>query len=85
MLSDFEDEIDTVKELAVGTRVASYEIIGKLGAGGMGVVYKAWEESLQRFVAIKMLGDQLTHDDSIVQRFLREARAVADGAQRTVA
>lgn len=58
--------------------IGKYEIVSELGRGGMGVVYKAWEESLQRFVAIKMLGDQLTHDATVVQRFLREARAVAD-------
>ncbi len=59
-------------------KIGKYEIVSELGRGGMGVVYKAWEESLQRFVAIKMLGDQLTHDEVVVQRFLREARAVAD-------
>jgi len=58
--------------------IGSYEIVSELGRGGMGVVFKAWEESLQRFVAIKMLGDQLTDDESLVARFLREARAVAD-------
>jgi predicted Ser/Thr protein kinase len=58
--------------------IGRYQIVSELGRGGMGVVFKAWEESLQRFVAIKMLGDQLTEDESLVARFLREARAVAD-------
>jgi len=60
------------------TTIGKYEIVSKLGRGGMGVVFKAWEESLQRFVAIKMLGDQLTSDENLVARFLREARSVAD-------
>ncbi len=60
------------------TTIGRYEIVAELGRGGMGVVYKAWEESLQRFVAIKMLGDQLINDENLVARFLREARSVAD-------
>ncbi len=59
-------------------RIGKYELVSELGRGGMGVVFKAWEESLQRFVAIKMLGDQLVQDETLVERFLREARAVAD-------
>jgi len=58
--------------------IGKYEIVSELGRGGMGVVFKAWEESLQRFVAIKMLGDQLTDDENLVARFLREARSVSD-------
>jgi serine/threonine-protein kinase len=58
--------------------IGKYEIVSELGRGGMGVVFKAWEESLQRFVAIKMLGDALTDDENLVARFLREARSVAD-------
>ena len=58
--------------------IGNYEIVAELGRGGMGVVYKAREESLQRFVAIKMLGSQLIEDESVALRFTREARAVAD-------
>ena len=58
--------------------IGSYEVVAELGRGGMGVVYKAREESLQRFVAIKMLASQLVDNESIALRFMREARAVAD-------
>ena len=58
--------------------IGNYEIVSELGRGGMGVVYKAREESLQRFVAIKMLGNQLVGNESVALRFMREARAVAD-------
>lgn len=62
----------------MGKFIAEYEIVSELGRGGMGVVYKAREASLNRFVAIKMLGSQMIGDESLAQRFLREARAVAD-------
>lgn len=58
--------------------IGNYEIVSELGRGGMGVVYKAREESLDRFVAIKMLGNQLVDNESVALRFMREARAVAD-------
>ncbi len=58
-------------------RIGHYTIVSELGRGGMGVVYKAHEESLNRFVAIKMLGEHLESDDEYVQRFVREAQSAA--------
>ena len=58
-------------------RIGHYEIVAELGRGGMGVVYKAHEASLNRFVAIKVLGEHLTEDPTHVERFLREAQSAA--------
>ncbi|QOC22922.1 protein kinase [Wenzhouxiangella sp. AB-CW3] len=54
-----------------------YHIISELGRGGMGVVYKALDPKLERFIAIKCLSDELSRDEIVVARFLREARSVA--------
>jgi serine/threonine protein kinase len=54
-----------------------YEIVAEIGRGGMGVVYKGYEPSLARFVAIKELSPMLAHDPVVVERFLREARSMA--------
>jgi len=58
-------------------RIGHYKIVSELGRGGMGVVYKAHEESLNRFVAIKMLGEHLEEDAEYVERFMREAQSAA--------
>ncbi|MCX7007927.1 MAG: serine/threonine-protein kinase, partial [Kiritimatiellaeota bacterium] len=60
-----------------GQTLGSYEILTKLGQGGMGSVYKARDIRLQRFVAIKILPAQLAADEEFVQRFQREAIAAA--------
>jgi hypothetical protein len=55
-----------------------YEIVGELGSGGMGAVYKGWQKSLDRFVAIKILPpDVQDHDPHFAERFKHEAKAMA--------
>ena len=58
-------------------RIGHYRIVAELGRGGMGIVYKAHEESLNRFVALKVLGEHLTEDPAHIERFLREAQSAA--------
>ncbi len=61
----------------IGRTIGSYQIVEELGRGGMAVVYRAYQPSLNRHVAIKILPPQLGFDQQFVDRFLREARAAA--------
>ncbi len=61
--------------IAPGTRIDHYEILGWLGAGGMGVVYRARDPRLGREVAIKLISETLAADAGRMQRFEQEARA----------
>jgi Tol biopolymer transport system component len=61
----------------IGTRLQHYRIVRKLGSGGMGEVYAAEDEKLQRQVALKLLPPDMAADPERLQRFQREARAVA--------
>jgi eukaryotic-like serine/threonine-protein kinase len=63
--------------LTAGTRLGPYEVLGPLGAGGMGEVYLARDPRLGRDVAIKVLPSHLANDPDALKRFEREARAVA--------
>lgn len=63
--------------LSSGTRLGPYEILGPLGAGGMGEVYKAKDTRLDRMVAVKILPEHLSSRPDARQRFEREARAVS--------
>ena len=71
--------------LAAGTRIAHFLLRGKLGQGGMGVVYRATDEKLRREVALKLLPPELVTDAETRKRFLREARTAASLTHPSIA
>ncbi len=62
----------------IGTTMGQYQILDELGRGGMAVVYKAWQPSLRRYVALKVLLPYLGGDLEFIQRFQQEAIVAAN-------
>src|SRR5450432_3248221 len=63
--------------LAIGSKFSHYEIVSFLGAGGMGEVYEAWDQTLERNVAVKVLPASQAGNEDALRRFAREAKAAS--------
>jgi len=83
-ISDFDDENrcsdsgSEVSRLEKGERIDDFEILEEVGQGGMGVVYKAYETSLRRVVALKVLHPRVSQNPSVIGRFRTEAILAAN-------
>ena len=74
LLEDFIDAAEPDKDLERATVLGDYTLRRQLGRGGMGVVYEAWQQSMDRVVALKVLPPGVAADDRAFQRFMQEAK-----------
>jgi tetratricopeptide (TPR) repeat protein len=75
---------NTTSDPLIGRAISQYEVVARIGGGGMGVVYKATDQKLGRTVALKFLPPQWSHDEGAKQRFLREAQAASATNHRNI-
>lgn len=68
---------DTIRSLSAGDRIGNYEVLGLVGMGGMGFVYKALDKKLERVVALKLLPPHLTFSEKDRKKLLQEARSAS--------
>ena len=61
----------------IGKEIGPYRIVGQIGMGGMATVYKAYHATMDRYVAVKVMPEQMSQDDNFRRRFEREAKVVA--------
>jgi len=79
-----EDPFGVKDNARIGTRIEVYELVERIGDGGMGVVYRARDTRLGHHVALKLLHPQLTCVPEVVERFFREAKATAELRNRHI-
>ncbi|MGF2075636.1 protein kinase domain-containing protein, partial [Enterococcus casseliflavus] len=68
----------------IGQDFGSYQIVEIIGRGGMATVYKAWQADVERYVALKVLSADVNEDPTLLKRFHREARLVANLEHRAI-
>jgi len=90
-MPDDEDDIQrsgreptTIRDPVIGTEVSGYRVTGRLGSGGMGVVYEGEQPLIGKRVAIKVLRHEIAEDPEVVQRLVAEARAVNQVGHRGI-
>jgi serine/threonine-protein kinase len=79
-----QDQLGEIRKRSAGRAIEGFELLEKIGSGGMGTVYKALQTGIGRIVALKILKPDLAREVQSIERFVREARAVAKLAHKNI-